>query len=98
MIIVWGRIRAAEGQREALLAVSLDHVRRSREEDGCIEHGAYLDAEDPDRVVFFEKWADDEALRRHFAVPESGAFVRRARELADGEPSIEIYRSEPVRI
>jgi len=96
MIIVWGSVIAAEGCRDELLALSLEHVRRSRGEDGCLEHGVHADVETPARLVFFEKWADEAALRRHFARAESRAFVRRAGELSVGAPVIEIHRAEPV--
>ena len=96
MVIVWGSVIAAEGCLEELVALSLEHVRRSRQEDGCLAHGVHADAETPTRLVFFEKWADESALRQHFAVPESRAFVRRASELSVGAPIIEIFRTEPI--
>lgn len=98
MIIVWGSVTARATQVDALLALSLDHVRRSRTEDGCLEHGAYVDAENRDRVVFFEKWADEAALRAHFKVRESIEFVGSASALADGDPTIEIYEATRVSL
>ncbi|MGH0030566.1 MAG: putative quinol monooxygenase [Myxococcota bacterium] len=96
MITVWGSVVAAEGNVEELLAISLAHVRRSRQEEGCVAHGAYVDAEDANRVVFFEKWESAAALRRHFAVPASIEFARRAGALAAERPVMEIYTSDRV--
>ena len=98
MITVWGSVVAAEDRLDELLEISLEHVRRSRQEGGCVAHGVYVDVEDAARVVFFEKWADEESLRRHFAVPESGDFVRRASALALEAPTIEIFASESVAL
>lgn len=98
MVIVWGSVIAAEGRLDDLVALGLEHVRRSRREDGCLAHGVHTDAETPSRLVFFEKWADEDALRRHFAVPESREFVRRASELSVGAPIIEIFRTEPIEL
>ena len=98
MITVWGSVVAAEDCLEELLEISLEHVRRSRQEEGCIAHGVYVDVENAARVVFFEKWKDEDSLRQHFAIPESGDFVRRAGVLALEAPSIEIFRSEPVSL
>jgi quinol monooxygenase YgiN len=98
MITVWGEVVAADGHRDELLEISLAHVRRSRQEEGCIAHGVYVDVENPDRVVFFEKWADAQVLRKHFGVRESNEFVKRARALAVGDPRIEIFASEPTRV
>jgi len=97
MIIVRGSIVAADDHLEELIEICLEHVRRSREEPGCIEHGVHADVENPARLSFFEQWADEESLRRHFAVPESRAFVKRARELSVEASRIEMFRSEPVR-
>ena len=96
MITVWGSVVAAEGCLEELLEISLEHVRRSRQEDGCIAHGVHVDVENAARVVFFEKWESEESLRRHFVGPESGDFARRAAALALGAPTIEIFSSEPI--
>ena len=35
----------------------------------------HRDVEDPLRLVFLEHWTDVDALRAHFAVPASAAFV-----------------------
>jgi quinol monooxygenase YgiN len=91
MIIVTGSITAKAGRMEELIALSLDHVRRSRQEPGCISHAVYLDTEDPDRLFFFEQWADRDALEAHFAVPASRAFVRAARLLSLNPPVMNIY-------
>ena len=98
MIIVWGSVVAAEDQMEELLALSLEHVQRSRQEEGCIAHGAHVDAENGCRVVFFEKWEDEAALRRHFAVPASQEFVKRASALAREAPTIDVFRAEPISL
>ena len=97
MIIVTGSIRARADAVDRMLELSLQHVRRSREEPGCLLHSVHRDVEDPRRLVFLEHWLDLEALRRHFAVPESNAFVREASALADGPTTIEIYEAAPVR-
>ncbi|MDQ0464138.1 quinol monooxygenase YgiN [Caulobacter ginsengisoli] len=82
MIIVTGSLTAREDSFEALLQACLDHSRRSRAEPGCIRHNAYVDAEDPLRLFFYEEWADRAALDAHFQVPDSNGFMRAARALA----------------
>ena len=82
MIVVAGHVIASEANRAEMLRISLEHVHRSRAEPGCIEHGVYVDAENPLKLHFFERWADEAAIRAHFAVPESRAFAKRLRALA----------------
>lgn len=95
MIIVTGSAVAASDEAlPALVAASLEHVRRSRTEPGCLSHAVHHDAENPRRLVFLERWADLEALRAHFAVPASGEFVNAASTLTAESPTIEIYAAE----
>ena len=97
MVIVTGAILARAETLDELLALSLEHVRRSRQEPGCLAHAVHQDAENPLRLVFLEEWADLDALRAHFAVPASGAFVARARTLAAEPPTMRIYEASPTR-
>jgi quinol monooxygenase YgiN len=98
VIIVTGSVHARPDALDEVLRLSLEHVRRSRLEPGCLLHSVHQDVEDPYRVVFIEHWADRDALLTHFAVPESGAFVQAVQGLAVGSPSIEIYDAEPAKL
>lgn len=97
MIIVTGSILARADSLEALLAVSLEHVRRSRTEPGCLAHAVHQDAENPLRLVFLEEWTDRTALATHFAVPASREFVKTVRALAAEAPQINIYDATPLQ-
>jgi quinol monooxygenase YgiN len=55
MIIVIGSIIARQGCLDELIELSLEHVRRSRSEPGCLSHGVHADTEKPHRLVFVEK-------------------------------------------
>jgi len=98
MLLVTGSIVARADTLEELVALSLDHVRRSRSEPGCLAHAVHRDVEDPRRLVFVEEWQDRAALAAHFALPESNAFVKAARALAAAPPSIQIYDAAPTRV
>ncbi len=94
MIIVTGSIVARPDRLDELLGLSLAHVRRSRDEPGCIEHAVHQDAEDPSRLVFVEQWTDRDALQAHFAVPASRAFIKAAGACAAAPPAMAIYQAE----
>ena len=83
MLIVTGSLTARPDNFEAFLAGALAHVRRSREEDGCIHHAVARDCENPYRLVFFEQWRDRDALDAHFRVAEAIAFVTDIRRDAE---------------
>jgi quinol monooxygenase YgiN len=98
MIVVTGHVIAAPATREEMLRISLEHVHRSRAEPGCLEHGVYLDAENPLKLHFFERWADADAIRTHFAVPESRAFAKRLRALAADAGAMHVLQAEKVKL
>ena len=56
----------------------------------------HRDAEDPQRLVFVEKWSDMAALQQHFRVPESGAFVAALAAMALDAPQMEMFDAAPV--
>ncbi|MEQ1786707.1 MAG: putative quinol monooxygenase [Acidimicrobiales bacterium] len=88
MIIVTGSVQARPEHLAEVLALSLEHVHRSRAEPGCLLHSVHQDVEDPNRVVFLEHWSGLDALRAHFAVPASGAFVAGLTPLVAGAPTL----------
>lgn len=96
MIIVTGSVQARPEALDEVLRHSLEHVRRSRLEPGCLLHSVHQDVEDPNRVVFVEHWADLDALHTHFAVPASNAFVEALRDLSAAPPTLEIYEARPA--
>jgi quinol monooxygenase YgiN len=87
VIIVTGSITAQDEHVEEVERRSLEHVRRSRGEPGCLLHS-----------VFVEHWADADALRTHFAVPASGEFVVAAAALASEPPVISVFTAEPMEV
>jgi quinol monooxygenase YgiN len=98
MLIVTGSVRARRDTIERVLELSLEHVHRSRQESGCLAHSVHRDAEDPLRLVFLEHWTDADALRTHFNVPASAAFVHQIAALADEAPELSIYDVHPVTV
>jgi quinol monooxygenase YgiN len=91
MIVVTGSVTAREDSLSEVRRLSLEHVHRSRGEQGCISHAVHVDCENPLRLVFVEQWADRAALSAHFAVPASRNFVRALQPLAASSTTIEIY-------
>jgi quinol monooxygenase YgiN len=96
MIIVTGSIVARPDTIEPLIALSLEHVRRSRGEAGCLAHAVHRDVENPLRLVFVEHWADRAALMTHFRVPDSLDFVQKASRLAAEAPEMALFEATPL--
>ena len=98
MILVTGSVKARPETLPEVLRLSLEHVRRSRLEPGCLLHSVHYDVEDSTRLVFVEHWADRDALLAHFRVPASGAFAKALGDLAAEPPTLEVYDAEPVAL
>lgn len=96
MIIITGEVLLQPGRREEAVALGCEHSARSRSEDGCLAHNCYMDAEDPLRMHFFEKWRDMAAVQKHFAVPESAQFVSVISTMASAPPEIAIFNAEQI--
>ena len=91
MILVTGEILAKPASIELLVQAGLEHVRRSRTEPGCLAHHLHVDVEDPNRLVFVERWADRAAVDEHFRQPGSIEFVTQLQVYANGRPRMEIF-------
>jgi quinol monooxygenase YgiN len=91
MIIVTGAVKSKPGALQEVLRLSLEHVRRSRLEPGCLLHSVHQDVEDANRVVFVEHWADRDALMTHFGVAESRAFAKALNALAIERPTLHTF-------
>jgi quinol monooxygenase YgiN len=90
MIHVIAVITAKPGRREEILRAFRANVPAVRAEQGCIEYGAAIDAENAlpvqakwgaDTFLAIEKWASMEALKAHAAAPHMAAYAAKTREL-----------------
>jgi quinol monooxygenase YgiN len=97
MVIVIGNVSVNPDSLEQAMQLSLQHVNRSRQEPGCLEHGVHIDAEDPCRLVFVERWETMGDLEQHFQVPESAAFINALAEMASIPPKMSMFESDEVR-
>jgi quinol monooxygenase YgiN len=98
MIVVLGSVIVQDGKVDEAIAVSQEHVRRSRTEPGCIEHGVSVDTENARRLVFVERWVSMEALKAHFAVPGSRNFFTEISALASTPPSMSMFDATAITL
>jgi len=96
VIIVIGKADAKPEARDEVLALSLDHVKRSRTEPGCIEHNVSVDPDNDIKFIFVEYWSNMPALLAHFALDTSKDFVAALTPLLTQRPDMKIYRAEEI--
>lgn len=89
MIHVIAVITAKPGQRDKILEHFRANVPAVKAEQGCIEYGAAIDAENalsfqtkwgPDTFLVVEKWASMDALKAHAAAPHMAAYGAKTKE------------------
>lgn len=91
MILVTGSAIIQRDSFAEARRLSIEHTHRSRAEPGCISHDVHVDCENPLRLVFVERWADRDALLKHFAVPASRQFIKALSAFLVEPAGIEIY-------
>jgi quinol monooxygenase YgiN len=92
MIVVTGRVQIPAEHRERFIAIATSMCRHSREDEGCRGYRVYADLEQPDRYVFVEEWADDDALQRHFGQAHTSTFMKDLGGLL-GEPADVLFHT-----
>ena len=73
------------------LALSFEHVNRSRAQAQCIDHAVYRDLDDRRRLVFLGQWFDRDALLAHLRLPESIVFTLALEGLAAEKPHMATF-------
>jgi len=96
MILITGHVILTPEHRERMIALGVEHSARSRAEPGCLAHHCHIDVENELRLVFVEEWESVDAVRAHFALPASRAFVADMRALSPEPPAIRIYAAEDI--
>lgn len=90
MIHVVAVVTAKPGQRENVLRAMHANVPNVLAEDGCIEYGPVVDAEDvgpfqtkigPDTFMVVEKWETLDALKAHAAAPHMAAYGAQVKDM-----------------
>ena len=98
MILVLGCVVSKVGNTAEALALSQDHVVRSRAEKGCLSHAVHQDTENPQRLVFVEQWSSSASLWEHFKVPASRAFAKALANLSTEAPSMQLYEATEIAL
>ena len=80
MILVIGRVRCEEPNRDALVEALKRMQDESRKEDGCILYAFAEDVLDPGLVRIVERWRDWPSLEAHGKAPHLDAWRKKVAE------------------
>jgi quinol monooxygenase YgiN len=72
-VIVQGAFSIDPNERDRFVEASIEAMRRSRQEAGCLEYVIAADPIDPERAVLTERWESMDHLEQHLAQPRDAA-------------------------
>lgn len=87
--MVIAKFVAKPGQAEALNAAITRCIIPSRNEAGCIHYDLYVNQEDKNTFLIYEKWHNDEAIVFHFNQPHFKQLLAETQPLIAEQPVIE---------
>jgi quinol monooxygenase YgiN len=73
IVIVQGVFSVDRKERDRFVEASVEAMRASRQEEGCLEYVMAADPLDPERVVLSERWESMDHLQQHFAQQKNAA-------------------------
>ena len=88
MIVVTAQARIRPEARDDAIAAARAMQEASRAEPGCREYGFWFEMDDPNLLLVYERWDDQEALDFHFTTPHLAEFARAIPSWVDGTPEI----------
>jgi quinol monooxygenase YgiN len=99
IVIVQGVFSIDRDQRDRFVETSIESMRSSREEEGCLEYVIAPDPLDPERAVLSERWESMDHLQQHLAQQRNATRDGEARP-APHSVEITLYEvatSRPLR-
>ncbi len=91
MVIFLGRARVRAEALEAVLAACREMIAQTPSEPGCISYHGHQVIDDPQSIVFVEKWASRAEMDAHLAAPHTQAFLGQIAAAVLAPPVLESY-------
>ena len=82
-LTIVARIKARNGQENALAAELGKLVAPTLAEAGCLQYDLHRDLEDPGNFLFFENWATKQQWLTHMESPHLQAYKAAADDLVE---------------
>lgn len=91
MIVVAGAFPVDASKADAITEAANTMRAATLQEDGCHEYRFSFATDDPNVVLIFEEWRDQEALSKHSAAPHMAEFGAKVATFVTGAPTISRY-------
>ncbi len=91
MIVLTAIVTAAEGKADALIAEIKKLAPKVLQDPGCHAYTAHQAADNPHKILFYEVYEDEAALRFHGQTDHFKAFGQATRGMYAGRPELSYW-------
>ncbi len=90
-IILTAMVKAKPGQEEAVKEALVSLVKATRQEPGCLCYNLHQSKSDPTNFMFYEQWANQEAVDAHGKTPHMKAIGGKLKGKTDKGGGVVFY-------
>jgi quinol monooxygenase YgiN len=92
MIVITAYMKAKEGSAEDLEKVIKDYAPKFCKDPGCVTYQVHRRVDIPNQFFFYEKYADDEALKFHSSAPHFKEMFTAMKPFLEGKAEIAMFK------
>jgi len=90
-MVVVAKLKAHSGEESKMAEALQAMVSKVEKEEGTLAYTLHQAQNDPTQFLFYEKYADAQALKAHSSTPYFKELFGILKPLMDGAPEIEMY-------
>ncbi|MEE4263223.1 MAG: putative quinol monooxygenase [Desulfobacteraceae bacterium] len=90
-MVVVAKLKARSGEESKMAEALQAMVSKVEKEEGTLVYTLHQAQNDPTQFLFYEKYADAQALKAHSSTPYFKELFGILKPLMDGAPEIEMY-------
>ena len=98
MLIVVAKFTVKPGKKQEIIQLAQELIAATRQEAGCISYNLLEDPYQENGMVFFEEWADKQALQSHFTMPHIAEWRQKSADLKEGPSELSLYAAEKTKL
>jgi quinol monooxygenase YgiN len=91
-IALIAKLRAKDGQTEALKAKLTSMIEPTRAEIGCIKYDLHVSNDDEGLFMFYEIWRSKEDLDLHIETPHLQGLLSKMGTLVEGDLDVSMWK------
>ena len=86
------KVKAKDGQTEALKAELTSLIEPTRAEAGCVKYDLHVSTDDESSFMFFEMWRSKDDLDLHIETPHLQGLLSKMETLVEGDLDVSMWK------